>query len=149
MPRNQELQRICYDEANQVRKLKIEELSLRQERYPRTVSRLLKQIHDTQNQVNSLAEAKEFHDTDTASSSGASHVPSPPVITPSSRGMPRFWIAAHNTDTKGNSANVFESPPAREGSVSAIFESWRNVAMSSCGLRPELTEKTSGKKRVC
>ena len=83
----EEKQRVCYEEVNQVRKLKIEVLSRRQEIYPSFVSRLSEQIQDMQNQLNSSAEAKEFHDTDTASSSGASHVPSPPVITPSSRGM--------------------------------------------------------------
>ena len=83
----EELRRICDEEANQVRKLKIEELSLRKERDPNTMDRLLEQAQDIQNQANSMAEAKEFHDPDTASSSGASHVPSQPVITPSSRGM--------------------------------------------------------------
>ena len=41
----EELQRICFEEANQLRRLQIEDLFLRHERDPNTVSRLLKQIH--------------------------------------------------------------------------------------------------------
>ena len=103
----EELQSICNGEANQIRRLH-GELSLRQERNPNTVSRLLKQIQELQDQVNSLAEAKEFHDPDTASSSGASHVPSQPVVFPSSRemlgrdsGLPTMTL-----DTTGNSGNI-------------------------------------------
>ena len=47
-----ELRRICNEETNQVRKLKIEELSLRQERDPNIVKQLLEQVQDSQNQVN-------------------------------------------------------------------------------------------------
>ena len=50
----EELRRICYEEANQVRSLQFEDLSLRQERDPNTVSRPLKQIHqESQDQVSS------------------------------------------------------------------------------------------------
>ena len=41
-----------------------------------TVSQLLTQIQDLQNKVNSLSDAREFYDAETASSSGATHVPS-------------------------------------------------------------------------
>ena len=55
----EELRRMCYEEANQVRRLQNEDLSLRQEGDPNSASRLLKQIHhELQDQVNSSAEAK-------------------------------------------------------------------------------------------
>ena len=140
----EELRRICHEETNQVRKLKIEELSPRQERDPDTVSQLLAQIQGLQGQVNSLADAREFHDPDTASSSRAPHVPSQPVIVPTSRGMLSrdSGLPPTTRDTLGTAGNVFESVPAREGSSSAVFESSRDLATSSCGPRPESTDKT-------
>ena len=133
----EELRRICYEEANQVRSLQVEDLSLRQERDPNTVSRPLKHIHqELQDQVSSWAEAKEFHDLDTASSSGVSHVPSQPVIVPSSRethgrdsGLPTT-----TQDTTGNSGNVFVNPAAQEGYSLAIFNNSRNQASLCCGM---------------
>ena len=59
--------------TNQVRHLKIDELSLPQERDPAFVSQLLAQIQGLQNQVDSLSDA---------------------------RGM-RFWIAAYYTEHYG------------------------------------------------
>ena len=57
----------------------------------------LTQIQDLQNKLNSLSDAREFVDPDTASSSGASHVPSQPLMIQSPRevrsrdsGFPRF-----------------------------------------------------------
>ena len=41
----EKLRRICYEEANQLRSLQIEDLFLRHERDPNTVIRLLKQMH--------------------------------------------------------------------------------------------------------
>ena len=134
----EELRRICHEETNQVRKLKIEELSPRQERDPDTVSQLLAQIQGLQGQVNSLGDAREFHDPDTASSSRAPHVHSQPVIIPSSKGMLSrdSGLPPTTRDTLGTAGNVFESVPAREGSSSAVFESSRDLATSSCGPRP-------------
>ena len=65
---SEELRRICSEEENQVRRLQFEELSVRQEKDLNTVSELLKQIREMQDQMNSLVEDKEFHDPDTASS---------------------------------------------------------------------------------
>ena len=45
----EELRKICDEETNQVTQCKIEELSVRQERDPTTVSLLLAQIQDLQN----------------------------------------------------------------------------------------------------
>ena len=146
----EELQRICYEETIRVRKLKIEELSQRQERDPATVSLLLAQILDLHYQVNSLADAKEFHDLDTASSSGASHVPSQPWTLPSAREVLSrdSGLPPKSRNTIGASGNIFESLPPREGPSSAIFENSKNLAASSCGLRPETTGKAMAPERV-
>ena len=57
-----------YEEANQVRRLQFEELSLRQKRDPNTVSRLLKQNSTITESSETQAEEREFHDPDTARS---------------------------------------------------------------------------------
>ena len=52
------------------------------------MSQLLTQIQDLQNKVNSLTDAREFYDPETASRlSGTTHVPSQPLNTPSPREM--------------------------------------------------------------
>ena len=66
--------------------MRVDELSMQQERNPTTVSQLLTQIQDWQNKVNSLRDARDFYDPETASSSGASHVPSQPLNIPSPTG---------------------------------------------------------------
>ena len=80
----EELRRICCEDADRAR---IDELSLHQARKPMIVSQLLAQVQDLQNKVNSLPVAREFHDPETASSSGSSHVHSQPSTIPSPRGM--------------------------------------------------------------
>ena len=64
-------------------------MSMKQQRDPQTVSQLLTQIRvvSLQEKGNSLSDAREFHDPETASGSGASHVTSPLVTIPSSRTM--------------------------------------------------------------
>ena len=58
----EELRRICCEETDRVRQLRIEELSMQQERDPTTVSQLLSQIRALQNKANSLSEERDFHD---------------------------------------------------------------------------------------
>ena len=79
-----EVRRICCEETNQVRHVKIDELAMQQESDPTTVNQPLAQIQELQNQVDSFSDAREFHDPKTASSSGTSHVPSQPLTIPSS-----------------------------------------------------------------
>ena len=64
-------------------KQRIDESSMQQERNPSTVSQLLTRIQNLRNKVNSLTDAREFDDPETASGSGASHVPSQPFNIPS------------------------------------------------------------------
>ena len=54
-----------------------------------TVSQMMAQIQDLQNKVNSLSDAREFHDPDSGSSSGATHVPDQTSTILSSRTLPR------------------------------------------------------------
>ena len=70
----EELRSICCEEANRARQARNDELSMQQERNPATVSQVVAQIRDLQNKVNSLSDAREFYDTESGSSSGATHV---------------------------------------------------------------------------
>ena len=85
----EELRRRCCEESDRARQAKLDELSVMQQRDPQTVSQLLAQMRESQDKVNSLSDAREFHDPETAGSSGASHVPSPPLTNPSYRTVPR------------------------------------------------------------
>ena len=114
----EELRRIGCEERDRARQARIGDLSVHQKRHPTFVSQLLTQVQALQNEVSSLSDAREFLRSEAASSSGASHVPSEPI--PSPRSMPcRDSGLAHDTRTiKGNSGNVFERVPAREGPTS-------------------------------
>ena len=99
--------------------------------------------------MNSLAEAREFHDPVTASSSGASHLPSQLSIIPSSRGMLSrdSGLPLDTRHTMGTPGNVFDSVPAGEGPSSAFFKFFfflkkkMILASSSCGLTSGITGK--------
>ena len=84
----QELRRFCCEGKDRARQFRIDEMSLQQQRGPNTVSHLLTQNHDVQDKVNSLQDARVFHDPRTVSSSGTSHVPSQPLAISSSRRKP-------------------------------------------------------------
>ena len=75
-----------------------------------TAIQLLTKIQDLQNKANSLSDAREFHDPDTAKSSGASRVPSQPLIIPSPRGVRSrdSGLPRDTRNTVGTSGNVFE-----------------------------------------
>ena len=135
------MRRTCCEEADRARQATIDELSTHQERNPTTVSQSLTQLQDLQNKVNSLLDAREFYDPETASSSGATHVPSQQSTFPSSRHMPcRDSRLPHDTrNIMGTSGNVFERPLAQEGRSSAFFGGSKNLASSSQELRPDIT----------
>ena len=105
----EELRRICCEETDGARQLRIDEMFMQQKRNPAIVSQLLTQIQDMQNKVNSLTDARDFYDPETASSSGASHVPSQPLTISSPRGMPcrDSGLAFDPRRTMGTSGNVF------------------------------------------
>ena len=106
------------------------------------VSQLMTQIRDLQNQLNSLADAREFYDPETASSSGAMHmaeqerfelgrtlhhtliIPSPGGMLSRDSGLP------HDTrNTVGTSGNVFERLPAPEGPSSTLKTSPTTICL--------------------
>ena len=112
----EELRRICHEETERARQLRTGELHAQKIEEPSTMSQLLSQIRTLHDKVNALNELKEFHDPQTASSSGMSHVPSQPSRIPSPIGMlNRDSGLPHCTrNSMGTSGNVFENPPAPE-----------------------------------
>ena len=106
---------------------------------PTTVFQLLSQIRDLQNKANSLSEEKDFHDPETPSSPGASHVRTQSLAIPSTRSIHRRDSGLPPNTRNSTGADVFEGLPAREGQPSALLEHSRNLASSSHGLRPEAT----------
>ena len=67
---------VAVKRVTELDKQKLDELSMMQQRDPQTVSQFLAQMRESQDKVNSLSDAREFHDPETAGSSGASHVTS-------------------------------------------------------------------------
>ena len=132
---------------SRARQARVGELSVHQERDLTTVSQLLPQIQDLQIKANSLSDPRSFHDPETASSSGASHVPGRTSV-PSPRTMPcRDSGLPHDArNIMGTPRNFFESLLAR-GPPSALFENARNLASSSPGLRPDITGNTTVPER--
>ena len=112
----EELRRRCCEESDRARQAKLDELSMMQQRDPQTVSQLLAQMRESQDKVNSLSDTREFHDPETAGSSGAFHVTSPPLTNPSYRTVPRrdSGLPPETLNMMGIS-DVFERLPAREG----------------------------------
>ena len=76
----EKLRRICCEETDRARHARIDELSVHQKRDLTIVSQLLTHMQEL---------AREFSDSETASSSAATHVPRQPSAIPSSRTMPR------------------------------------------------------------
>ena len=130
---------MCCEESNRARHARNDELFMHQESNLTTVSRLLTQIRDSQNKINSLSDAREFYDPDSGSSSGATHVPSQPSAIPTPRTMPcRDSRLPHNTrNVVGTSGNVFARPPVREGRTSTLSNNSKNLASSSLKLGPD------------
>ena len=56
----EELRRICCEETSRARQVRIDDLSVQQERNPTTVRQLLTQIQDLQNKVNSCLTRENF-----------------------------------------------------------------------------------------
>ena len=103
-----------------------------QKRDPTTGSQLLTLIQNLQNKVDSLSAAREFYDPETASSSGASDVPSQPLAVPSPRET-RSLGSGSPRDTRnimGTSGNVFEDLPAREGPPFRKFKDFGIIFLS-------------------
>ena len=139
----------CYEESDKAQQAKLDELSMMQQRDPQTASQLLAQMRESQDKVNSLSDARECHDPETASSSRASHVTSPPLTIGSCRTVPRrdSGLPSETLNIMGISGNVFEPLPAREGQPQNIFEKSRNWASSSRGVKTK-TYRTYDDNRI-
>ena len=137
----EELRGICREETDRARQARIDELSIRQERNPTTVSQLLAQIRDFQNEVNSASDAREFYDPESGSSSGATHAPSQFRVPGPCLTAILDCCRTHGVFT-GTSGNVFERPPAQEGRPFTFFINSKNLASSSQELRPDVTGTT-------
>ena len=112
----EELRKICCEETHQARQARSEGLSLQQQKNPATVNQMMAQIQDLQNKANSLSDAREFYDSESKSSSGATHVPGQTSTNLSSTTLPRCGSGLPRntqncTDILGN---VFEGPPAQK-----------------------------------
>ena len=83
---NQELESQRFRWNRQANK---DKLSMQQLRNPTTVSQVMTQNQDLQNKVNYLSDAREFHDPECGSSSGATHVPDQTSTILNSRTLPR------------------------------------------------------------
>ena len=128
----EELRRICCEETDRAGQAIIDELSVHQER------------NLTQNKVNSLSDAREFDDPETASISGATHVPSQPSTIQSPGTMRR-----NDSELLHDSRNVMETPgnfferlSAREGQNTMLFNNSKSLATSSQELTPAITGTT-------
>ena len=119
-----ELRSRCYEESDKARHTKLDELSIMQQRNPQTVSQLSVQIKELQEKANSMFDAREFHDLESASTSGASHVTSHFLTIPSSRTVlgRDSGLPPNTRDFMGISGNVFERLPAHEGHPRDTFE---------------------------
>ena len=101
------------------------------------MSQLLTLIQDSHNKVNSLSDARDFHDPETASISWSVHVPSQPLTIPSPRGMPSrdSGLPLDTRSTSGTSRKVVESLPRDDHPL-------LSSASSSRGLRPDIAGNT-------
>ena len=105
------------------------------------------QIQELQDKVNSLYDSRGFYDSETASSSGLSHVPSQPVSIPNPRGMIGRdpCLQPDTRNSLGTSGHVFEGLLARGEPSSALFVVSHNSAVSSCRLKPSDSRKIAEK----
>ena len=136
----EELQRIFCVDTERARHLRCDEPSTQKEENNSTVNQFMVQIQELQDKVNSLNDAKESHDPETASSSGVSHVPSQLMSIRTARGM-----TSRDTELIVYIRTRFEGLLARGESSSALFEKSKNLALSSCRLTPIGTGKFAEK----
>ena len=87
------------------------------------------QIQELHDKVNSLNDSRDFHDPDTGSSSGLSHVPSHLVIVPSLCGILHWdsWLPLDTRNLYDASGNVFEDIFASNEPTAACFENARGL----------------------
>ena len=108
----------CCTASGRTQQLRVDDLSrheLRESQF--TVNQFAVQIQESQDKVDSLNDARDFHDLETASSFGLSHVPIHPSNVPSSLGKRcrDFDPKPDARNSCGTPGNVFfENPSASE-----------------------------------
>ena len=109
----------------------------KKEENPSTVNQFMVQIQKLQDKANSLTDAKEFDDLETASSTGLSTFTVNPWYSESQRNdKPRF-----TRNSLGTSGNVVVGLLVRSEPSAAPFDNSKNLGLSSCRLRPTATGK--------
>ena len=110
--------------------------------------RMMAQIRELQNKVNSLSDAREFYDPESGSSSGATHVPDRTSTILSPRTLPRCdsGLPRDTLNGTGITENVLERPPAQEGPCPTTLNNSKNLASYFQGLRLDITETARGEK---
>ena len=85
---------------------------------------------------------ENFHDPESGSSSGATHVPDQTSTNLSSRTLPRCdsGLPRNTQNCTGIMGNVFERPLVYEGLPSTVFHNSKNLASSSQDLRLYISE---------
>ena len=88
------------------------------------MNQLTVQIRELQDKVKSLNDSRDFHDLETASSSGLSHVPSLPYFVPSYFGKScRYSCPQPDTrNSYGTPGNVFKNPSASDEPTASCSE---------------------------
>ena len=108
-----------------------------------TVNQLMVQIQELQGWVNSLNDAFECFDPETASSYGSPHVPSQPMSIPSPCGLISrdscLQLATRNSC--GTSGHFFEDQSAPSELPAAFFGNSRSMASAPC----ELVSRNKGR----
>ena len=113
---------------------------MQQKRDPDSVSQLLTQIRELQCKADFLPDAREFHDPESGSSSGQSHVPNQHRNISSSRRRPSCdsEMPRNTRDDMSIRGNVFEDPTAQIH-PKEFFKKSKNLATSSSMTRKDQT----------
>ena len=90
-----------------------------------------------------MAQSRNLLNNVNSLSDGATHVPDQISTILSSRTLPRCGsgLPRNAQNCAGIMGNVFERPPVQKGQSSTVFNRSKNLASSSQGLRPDITEK--------
>ena len=143
-----ELRRICCEETDRARQLRIDEFSLQQERNPTTLSQLLTQKSGFTEQGEFLGRRERLTIQRQRAALEHPHVASQPLNIPSPKGVLSrdSGLPLDTRNTMGTSGNVFESLPARDGPSSGLFENFTEVRIIILQIGTRYCRCTSEKK---
>ena len=118
-------------------------------RESQTVSLFRDQVRKLQEQLDFLKDEKEFHDPDSSSSSGRSHVPHQPLIASSSRRKPsrESGLLRNTREEVSIPGNVFACQLVRQN-LGELCNDSGNLATSSRMNRRDGVEKSESRESV-